>query len=87
MVDPISLRIRSNEVNARARRLLRRLDEEATLQRQIKTKASRAYLAVSEMRAAAEPRLQKMSSYARDRLTQELKAIESQLLELSKRGV
>jgi hypothetical protein len=53
MVRPISLRIRHNEVTARARELLRRLDEKDRLRRNVKWQGLKALVAIREMRSVA----------------------------------
>jgi hypothetical protein len=50
---PISLRIRNAEITARARQLLRSLDEKDRLRRCVKFQALKALIAVREMRSNA----------------------------------
>jgi hypothetical protein len=50
---PISLRIRNAEIAARARQLLRRLDEKDLLRRNVKWQGLKALIAIREMRTAA----------------------------------
>ena len=50
---PISLRIRNAEVTARARQLLRRLDEKDLLRRKVKWQGLKALIAIREMRSNA----------------------------------
>lgn len=83
MVKPISLRIRANEATAHAREILRRFDAE----RRVKFQAAKAYLAVSEMRSAAGPKLRAMNVRDRDRWEQEVRSIEKKLLEIGRRGL
>jgi hypothetical protein len=53
MVKPISLRIRWAESNARARQILRRVDEKERLQRRVKWLAMKAVVSIREMRTEA----------------------------------
>jgi hypothetical protein len=53
MVKPISLRIRSSEATAKARALLRALDEKDELRRRVRFQAVKALIAVREMRSNA----------------------------------
>jgi hypothetical protein len=87
MVKPISLRIHHAEVNARARRLLRRLDDEANLQRRIRWLSVKALISVREMRTVAAPKLASMSSSSRDRWQAEVQSIEKILLKISKQDI
>jgi hypothetical protein len=80
MVRPISLRLRSNEVTVRARRLLRRLDAEATAKRLFKHHAAKSFLAVSELRSA----LDKLAPEDRARWAAEVEHIKSSLLKISR---
>ena len=50
---PISLRLRNAEVTARARQLLRTLNEKDLLRRRVKWQALKALIAVREMRSNA----------------------------------
>jgi hypothetical protein len=50
---PISLRLRSREATARARELLRSLDEKDQLRRNVKHQSLKALIAVREMRSNA----------------------------------
>ena len=77
---PISWRLRQHEVTARARRLLRRLDAEATARHRFKNRAAKAFLAASEMRDAFE----KMTPGDRTRCGDEIERIESILVKISK---
>ena len=77
---PISLRIRSREVTANARRLLRRLDAEAAARRHFKHFAAKAFLAASELRSA----LEKLTPSDRARWQAEIMRIEATLLKISR---
>jgi hypothetical protein len=79
MVKPISLRIRNNQVNARARALLRRIDAEAAARRSFKHHAAKAFLATSEMRST----LDKLTPPDRARWQDEIKRIEATLLKIT----
>jgi hypothetical protein len=87
MVKPISLRIRAQEASARARQLLRDLDEKDRLQRRVRWQAMKAVVAIREMRAAAAPKLRTMSSSDSKRWLAEVESIESKLLRISRRDV
>jgi hypothetical protein len=87
MVKPISLRIRSVEATARARQLLRRLDEDDRLQRRVRWLAMKAIVSIREMKSVAAPKLESMYATDRDRWQAECKKVESILLKISKRGV
>jgi hypothetical protein len=80
MIKPISLRIRSAEATARARQLLRNLDEKNQLRRNVKWQALKALIAVREMRSNAVEL--KSADY---RWLAEVKSIETMLLKFSKR--
>jgi hypothetical protein len=69
---PISLRIRNAEITARARQLLRRLDEKDLLRRNVKWQGLKALIAVREMRSNAV----KLKS-ADDRWLADVKLIET----------
>ena len=84
---PISLRIRGAEVTDRARKLLRRLEEEDRLQRRVKWQAMKAIVSIREMRTVAAPKLRSMYSSDRDRWQAECKQAETILLKISKLGV
>ena len=73
---PISLRIRNAEVTARARQLLRRLDEKDLLRRRVKWQELKALIAVREMRNNAV----KLADY---RWLEEVKSIETILQKIS----
>ena len=87
MVKPISLRIRAHEATARARQLLREIDEKENLQRRVRWQAMKAVVAIREMRAAAAPKLRTMSSSDSKRWLAEVESIESKLLRISMRDV
>jgi len=87
VTKPIQVQLRHDQVSARARALLKKLEADALTQRQIKLQATKASLAVGKMLSVAEPSLAKMSNYQRDRLVRELQAIEARLRELSIRGL
>jgi hypothetical protein len=53
VIKPISLRIRNAEVTARARQVLRDLNEKDRLRRSVKWQALKALVAVREIRADA----------------------------------
>jgi hypothetical protein len=80
MIKPISLRIRSAEATARARQLLRNLDEKIQLRRNVKWQALKALISVREMRSNAVEL--KSADY---RWLAEVKSIETMLLKFSKR--
>jgi hypothetical protein len=71
---PISLRIRSAEITARARQLLRSLDEKDLLRRRVKFQALKALIATRAMRDNAV----KLKS-ADDQWSAEVKLIETTL--------
>jgi hypothetical protein len=87
MIKPISLRLRPDEVNQRARALLRRLDNELLLQRRVKLFAIKALSAIYQMDAAAAPKLRSMSASDRDRWQADRQLIVSRLQKISSRGV
>ena len=80
MIKPISLRFRHAEVTADARRLLRRLDAEATARRRFKHRAAKAFLAASELHSA----LEELTPSDRAQWQDEIKRIEATLLKISK---
>ena len=84
---PISLRIRAAEVNYRARKILRRLDEDDRLQRRVRWLATKAIVSIREMSSVAAPKLRSMYSSDRDRWQAEYKRVESILQKISRRGV
>jgi hypothetical protein len=84
---PISLRIRSIEANANARRLLRKLDEADRLERRVKFLSIRSVVSLREMRTIAGPRLRTMLPTDRDRWLADCKTVEAILLRISQRGV
>ena len=77
----ISLRIRSSEVTARARELLRSLDEKDQLRRNVKHQSLKALIAVREMRSNAV----KLKA-ADHRWLADIQSIETILLKISKRA-
>jgi hypothetical protein len=79
---PISLRIRAAETTARARRLLRSLDEDAQQQRRVRWLAAKGFLAVSKLNSA----LAQLKPCDRDRWQKDVQRIESTLLKMSKRA-
>jgi hypothetical protein len=87
MVAPISLRIRHAEATARARKILRNLDEADRLQRRVRWLAMKAIVSIREMGSVAAPKLRSMYSSDRDRWLSDCKTVESILLKISKRGV
>jgi hypothetical protein len=84
---PISLRIRSAEATDRARKLLRRLDEDDRLQRRVRWLAMKAIVSIREMNSVAAPKLRSMYATDRDRWQSQSKLAESILLKISKLGV
>jgi hypothetical protein len=84
---PISLRIRNDEVNYRARELLRRLDEDDRLQRRVRWWATKAIISIHEMSTVAAPKLKSMQPSDRDRWRAECQLVESILVKIIKRGV
>jgi len=84
---PISLRIRSAEAIYRARKTLRRLDEDARLQRRVRWFAMKAIVSLHEMNSVAVPKLRSMRSSDRDRWEAQCKLVESILLKISRHGV
>jgi hypothetical protein len=84
---PISLRIRSAEATDRARKLLRRLDEDDRLQRRVRWLAMKAIVSIREMNGVAAPKLRSMYASDRDRWQAQSKLAESILLKISKLGV
>jgi hypothetical protein len=85
-VTPISLRIRHAEVTARARQILRDLDEKDRLRRRVKWQAMKAVVALREMRSAAAPQLRTMSSSDSKRWLAEVTSMEAKLLRISRQG-
>jgi hypothetical protein len=85
--DPISLRIRSAEVNYRARKLLRRLDDENRLQRRVRWLAMKAMVCIRELNALAAPKLKSMYASDRNRWQSEYEQVKAVLLRISKKGV
>jgi hypothetical protein len=77
---PISLRIRANEVTARARQLLRELDEKDRLRRRARWMATKALISVREMVSV-------MSSADRARWQAECKQTIAFLEKIQDRGV
>ena len=75
------------ETAARARQLLRRLEEADRLQRRVKFLAMKAVVALREMRSVAAPKLESMYAGDRDRWQAEMRSIEVILLKISKLGV
>ena len=84
---PISLRIRSAEATYRARKILRKLDEDDRLQRRVRWLATKAIVSIREMGTVAVPKLRSMYSSDRDRWQAECRLVESILVKISKRGV
>ena len=81
-VTPISLRIRNAEVTARARQILRDLDEKDRLRRRVRWLAAKALVSIREMTTDAA----KLKSG--DRHWQaEVRVLESILRRISKTGV
>lgn len=80
MVKPISVQIHQAAVTARARRLLRQLDAEATARQRFKLFATKGFLALSEMRSA----LEQLPPGDRDQWQGEIKRIETTLLKISR---
>jgi len=83
---PISLKLRPDEVTARARVVLHRLDDDLRLQNSVKLLAMKAYVLINKMNAVAEPRLKLLATSDRGRWQTEIKLVESILLKISKRG-
>ncbi len=81
-MKPISLQIRHSEATARARRLLRELDEKDRLRRCVKWKALKALIFVRGMRHDADA----LGSGDR-RWQAEVRALELILSRISKTGV
>ncbi len=77
---PISLRIRSEEASANARRILRGLDEKDRIRRRVKWLAVKALVPIRELRGDAA----KLRSGDRDRWQAEIKLVETILLKISK---
>ena len=84
---PISLRIRASEATYRARKILRKIDEDNLLERRVRWSATKAIVSLREMRSVAAPKLRSMYSSDRHRWLAECKMVESILLKISKRGV
>jgi hypothetical protein len=80
MVKPISLRIRSADAAARARELLRSLDEKDQLRRNVKHQSLKALIAVREMRSNA------VKLEVDRRWLAEVQSIETMLQKLGKTG-
>lgn len=87
MIKPISLRLRSHEINRHARVVLRRLEKESLVQRRVKNFAARALSEIFKMERAAAPKLRSMSTGDVDRWQANRQAIVSVLLKISERGV
>ncbi len=83
MVKPISLRIRAAQVNSRARKVLRHLEEEDLLQRRVRWLATKALVSIREMNTVAN---RSMRAGNRNRWQAKYKLVESILLEISKQG-
>jgi hypothetical protein len=81
MVKPISLRIRAHEATARARQLLRDLDEKDRLRRRVRWLATKALVSVRELSTDAGT-LKSGSGWQ-----SEIKLVESILVKISKTGV
>ena len=84
---PISLRIRNAEATYRARKILRRLDEDDRLQRRVRLLAMKAIISIREMSSVAAPKLKSICSSSRDRWQAECKRVKSILVKISERGV
>jgi hypothetical protein len=80
MVKPISLRIRSAEATARARELLRSLDEKDQLRRNVKHQSLKALIVVREMRSNA------VKLEVDRRWLADIQAIETTLLKIKNRN-
>jgi hypothetical protein len=84
---PISLRIRSAEAIYRARKTLRRLDEDQRLQRRVRLFATKAIVSLHKMNSVAAPKLRSMYPSDRYRWEAQCKLVESILLKISRHGV
>jgi hypothetical protein len=84
---PISLRIRASEATYRARKVLRKLDEDDRLQRRVRWLAMKMIVSIREMSNVAAPKLRSMYSGDRDRWQADYKLVESILQKISRRGV
>jgi hypothetical protein len=73
------------KVNARARKVLRRVDENDRAQRRIRWLAAKALVSVREMSSVAEPKLRSMSD--RQRWRAEYQLVETILKRISEVGV
>jgi hypothetical protein len=97
MMKPISLRIRAAESNARARQILRRVDEKERLQRRVKWLAMKAVVSIREMRTDATKlnllnrragwSPPKSGPKSDDDWQAEVQRVESILLKISRMGV
>ena len=87
VTKPISLRLRNDEVTARARRTLRRMEKEITAQRRVRWCATKALNEVYQMHAAAEVRLKTLSDVYRDDWQENYKTLCAMLQKIRARGV
>jgi hypothetical protein len=87
MVKPISLRLRSIEATAHARKVLRRLNEDDRLARRVRWHAVRAMVELRKMRSVARPALKTLFASDAKRWESECKLVEQILLKISERGV
>jgi hypothetical protein len=84
---PIALRIRSAAAKARARAVLRQLDESDRLQRRVKWQAAKALVSIREMDAIAQPKLRTLLQSDSRRWNVELRMVTQILRRIAENGV
>jgi len=84
---PISLKLSSAEITANARKLLRRLDADEQLRRRVMWQATKALVAISEMRSLAAPQVNAMRPGDRDKWSAQLETVKQFLERIADRGV